>query len=180
MYRAQTVLAIGILFLLVAGCSGDADGDSNGGSDRDTGTVTDIGGDTSDATDSVGDTSAPDSDDASDVGTECVDCADSVTCQDGLVTWSKGGGGCFPANDVPECSELSSGLSESHQCDDGCRTDEDYSDVFDPSTVELGCEENRPKSAGEDCETDTDCTPSEHSEPELTCDPDTMTCVMTS
>lgn len=175
MKRITLILACALSCFLLAGCGEDPAG-NNGDQTADA-------GDTSDATDTGAPDVADSTDDTGDsgyVGTECVDCHDEVTCQDGTARWTKGGGGCFPANDVPNCSELSSGLSETYECEKGCRADEDYSGIFDQTELENACEENRPKSTGDACQDDTDCTPTADGQPALECDTNAGECVEAS
>lgn len=110
----------------------------------------------------------PDTDVYENGNLECVDCNDTVTCEEGIVHWTKGGGGCFPPDEIPSCSALSSGLDETYTCEKGCRSD-GISAAFDHSDLHLDCEESRPKSAGDACEDDTDCIPVNQGNPELTC-----------
>ena len=174
----RTFLVCSLAALSLVACSADESDNNRTDRESDAG---DVVQDVADGrTDDVGDTddSTDDAPDGDDVGTECVDCADEVTCQDGEVVWSKGGGGCFPADDVPSCDNLSSGLSESYNCEEGCRLDEDYSDVLGQTTLEFGCEESRPKDVGDACEDSGDCTPSE--DVALECDTSTNECVESS
>jgi hypothetical protein len=171
MFRIPTTK---ILFVALAACGlligcTPTSGDDGGGAE------------TADAGDALEDgRSGPDGDtedapDGPDVGMECVDCSDEVTCQDGMVTWIKGGGGCYRDNDVPSCDELQSGLSETYACEKGCRADQDFSGVVDQSTVAMGCEENRPKEVGDSCQDNSDCSPA--SDSQLECDASSNECV---